>query len=44
MPGVNAQERTREELIRSLKVGTEDMLGTPVEPEEEEELVAIELG
>ena len=44
LPGVNAQERTREELIQSLKVGAEDMLMTPVEPEEEEELVAIELG
>jgi predicted RNase H-like HicB family nuclease len=44
LPGVNAQERTREELIESLKVGAEDMLMTPIEPEGEEELVAIELG
>lgn len=43
LPGVNAQERTREELIESLKVGAEDMLLTPIEPKEEEELVAIEL-
>ncbi len=44
LPGVNAQERTREELMESLKVGAEDLLMTPVEPEAEEELVAIELG
>ena len=43
LPGVNAQERTREELIESLKVGAEDMLLTPIELKEEEELVAIEL-
>lgn len=44
LPGVNAQERTKEELIESLKVGAKDMLMTPVEPQEKEELVAIELG
>ena len=44
LPGVNAQERTREGLIESLKVGAEDMLMTPIEPEGEGELVAIELG
>jgi predicted RNase H-like HicB family nuclease len=44
LPGVNAQERTREELMKSLKIGAEDMLMTPVEPGEEEELVAIEVG
>ncbi|MFW6118189.1 MAG: type II toxin-antitoxin system HicB family antitoxin [Chloroflexota bacterium] len=44
LPGVNAQERTRDELIESLKVGAKDILMTPVEPEEKEELVAIELG
>jgi len=26
LPGVNAQERTREELLESLKIGAEDML------------------
>jgi predicted RNase H-like HicB family nuclease len=45
LPGVNAQERTREELIESLKIGAEDMLMAPFEPKEEgEELVTIELG
>jgi len=43
LPGVNAQEKSREELIQSLKIGTEDMFMLPVEPEEEEELVSIEV-
>jgi len=43
LPGVNAQERTKQELIESLKIGAEDMLNTPVEPEAEEELVKIEV-
>jgi hypothetical protein len=30
LPGVNAQERTREELIESLKIGAQDMLNTQV--------------
>ena len=43
LPGVNAQEKTRAELIRSLKIGAEDMLNTPVVPEGKEELVTIEV-
>ena len=43
LPGVNAQERTEEELIESLKIGAEDMLNTPFEPKEEEQLVSIEV-
>jgi len=43
LPGVNAQERSKEELIESLKIGAEDMLNTPFEPEEEQELVSIEV-
>ncbi len=30
LPGVNAQERTREELLEALRVGAEDMLATDV--------------
>lgn len=35
LPGVNAQEKTKSELIKSLKVGAQDMLETEVsfEPE-----------
>ena len=34
---------TKEELIESLKIGAEDMLDTPFEPKEEEQLVSIEV-
>ena len=44
LPGVNAQEKTREELLESLKIGAEDMLMIPFEQEEEAELVTIKLG
>ena len=43
IPGVNAQEKSRGKLIESLKVCAEDMLNTPVEPKDEEELVRIEV-
>ncbi|UCD09159.1 MAG: hypothetical protein JSU79_00495 [Dehalococcoidales bacterium] len=43
LPGVNAQEKSREELIESLRIGAEDMLNLPVEAGEEEELVTIEI-
>jgi len=44
LPGVNAQGRTREELIESLRIGAEDMLALPVETREEgEEVVRIDV-
>lgn len=43
LPGVNAQEKTREKLLESLKIGVEDMFNTPFEPKDEEELVPIEV-
>lgn len=30
LPGVNAQERTKEKLIESLRIGAEEMLATEV--------------
>ena len=30
LPGVNAQERTKAEVIKSLKIGAEDMLATEI--------------
>jgi predicted RNase H-like HicB family nuclease len=30
IPGVNAQERTREELLESLRIGAEDMLASEI--------------
>ena len=35
LPGVKAQEKSKDELIQSLKAGAEDMLLFPVQPEEE---------
>jgi len=43
LPGVNAQERTGEKLIESLRIGAEDMLATPFKPEEKEELVNVKV-
>jgi predicted RNase H-like HicB family nuclease len=43
LPGVNAQEKTKKRLIESLKIGAEDLLATPIEPKDEEELVKIEV-
>lgn len=43
LPGVNAQEKTREELIESLRIGADDMLEAPVRLDNEEELIAIQV-
>jgi len=43
MPGVNAQERTREELLESLRIGVGDMMNTPYKTNKEEELVCIKV-
>ena len=41
MPGVNAQEKTRDELIESLKICARDMMDIPFQPGQEEELFSI---
>ncbi len=43
LPGVNAQERTYEELIESLKIGAEDMLALEPEIPEDARLETIEV-
>lgn len=43
LPGVNAQEKTKTRLLESLKICAEEMLNTPFEPKDEEELVKIEV-
>jgi len=43
LPGVNAQEKTKEELIESLRVGTEDMLDTEVPFEPDAEMTTIDI-
>lgn len=43
LPGVNAQERTREALLESLRIGAEDMLTTGVPFEPDAEMIAIDI-
>jgi len=43
LPGVNAQEKTREELIESLRIGAEDMLATPIAFEPESMMIAVDV-
>ena len=43
LPGVNAQERTREECLESLRVGAEDMLADPIQLEPDAILVTVEV-
>ena len=43
LPGVNAQEKSRAKLIESLRICAEEMLDTPFEPKDEEEMVKIEV-
>lgn len=43
IPGVNAQEKTRDELIESLRIGAEDMLKTEFEIPEGSHLETIEV-
>jgi len=43
LPGVNAQEKSRELLIESLKFGVEDMLKTGVEFDLEGTMVVVEV-
>jgi len=43
LPDVNPQERTKEQLIESLRIGAEDMMNTPYQTTREEELVHIKV-
>jgi predicted RNase H-like HicB family nuclease len=43
LPGVNAQEHTREALLESLRIGAEDMLAMDVPFEPGAEMIAIEV-
>jgi hypothetical protein len=43
LPGVNAQERTRAEVIDSLRLGAQEMLEAPVAFETDATMVAIEV-
>ena len=43
LPGVNAQEKTREKLIESLRIGAQEMLATEVPFESEGLMTTIEV-
>ena len=43
LPGVNAQEKTKAELIESLRVGAEDMLDTEVPFEPGTEMTTVDI-
>lgn len=43
LPGVNAQERTREELMESLRIGAEDLLSTEIPFESGAHMTTIEV-
>jgi predicted RNase H-like HicB family nuclease len=43
LPGVNAQERSKKELLKSLRIGAEDMLATNVQFEPGSEMTTIEV-
>jgi predicted RNase H-like HicB family nuclease len=43
LPGVNAQERTRNELMESLRIGAEDMLATDVSFDPGAQMTTVEV-
>lgn len=43
IPGVNAQEKTYEELLESLQIGAVEMLVTPIEFAENAQMVFIDV-
>ena len=43
LPGVNAQERTREQVIESLRIGALDMLATEVPFESEGFMITVDV-
>ena len=43
LSGVNAQEKTKDKVIESLRIGAEDLLATNFELNQGEELVKIEV-
>jgi predicted RNase H-like HicB family nuclease len=43
LPGVNAQEKTRQKLLASLKIGAEELLKTEVPFEAEAQMTTIEI-
>ena len=43
LPGVNAQERTREDVIESLRIGAQEMLATQVSFEPDTTMMVVDV-
>ncbi len=43
LPGVNAQEKTKKQLIESLRIGAEEMLDTSVPFESDAEMITVDV-
>ena len=43
LPGVNAQEKTKENLLESLKIGAQDMLDTDIPFEPDAQMTTVEI-
>lgn len=43
LPGVNAQEKTKEALLESLRIGAEDMLSTDIPFVQDAQMAIIEI-
>ncbi|MEW6235734.1 MAG: type II toxin-antitoxin system HicB family antitoxin [Candidatus Omnitrophota bacterium] len=43
LPEVNAQEKTRDELIESLRIGAEDMLDAAIPFERDAQMITVEV-
>ena len=43
LPGVNAQERSREELLESLRIDAEDLLASEIPFEPEAQMTTVEI-
>ena len=43
LPGVNAQERTKEKLIESLQIGAQEMLDTAVSFDPSAEMITVDV-
>ena len=43
LPGVNAQEKNREELLESLKIGAQEMLDLEVPFEAEAQMITVDV-
>jgi predicted RNase H-like HicB family nuclease len=43
LPGVNAQEKTKKELLKSLSIGAQDMLATEINFDPESQMMTVDV-